>query len=160
MRHIVPAAFCRLGFVSYIWDQNRKTYEKTPVLPRGGSPLHLWRSRSLYQFHRNQRGIDRRLGHGLLCRRFARALRRPVPHPRREIQGRGHAARLRVGHGTLPDGHPAGGRNLFDRRQHERTFAHHRRNDLRRPPGAGGLDRTDRLRVADLHHLAACQNRT
>ena len=94
-----------------------------------------------------------------LCRRFARALRRPVPHPRREIQGRGHAARLRVGHGTLPDGHPAGGRNLFDRRQHERTFAHHRRNDLRRPPGAGGLDRTDRLRVADLHHAPARQDR-
>ena len=159
MRHIVPAAFCRLGFVSYIWDQNRKTYEKTPVLPRGGSPLRLWRSRGLYQFHRNQRGIDRRLGHGLLCRRFARALRRPIPHPRREIQGRGHAARLRVGHGTLPDGHPPGGADLVDRRQHERAFAHHRRNDLRRPPGTGGLDRADRLRVADLHHAPARQDR-
>lgn len=37
---------------------------------------------------------------------------------------------------------------------------HHRRDDLRRPPRTGGLDGPHGLRVADLHHLAACQNRT
>ena len=138
MRHIVPAAFCRLGFVSYIWDQNRKTYEKTPVLPRGGSPLRLWRSRSLYQFHRNAKG------HRPTARPWS-----PMP----PIRTRSTApcttrpgGKFRAGAmlpvyewdtGRYLDGHPAGGRNLFHRRQHERAFAHHRRNDLRRPPGTG-----------------------
>ena len=36
----------------------------------------------------------------------------------------------------------------------------HARGDLRRPPRTGGLDGPHGLRVADLHHLAACQNRT
>ena len=59
-----PVSYTHLGAVERvriggIGDHGRAVgrcpYEKTPVLPRGGSPLHLWRSRSLYQFHRNQR---------------------------------------------------------------------------------------------------------
>ena len=47
---------------------------------------------------------------------------------------------------------------VLDGGQHERTFAHHRRDDIRRPAGTGRLDRTDRLRFADLHHAPACED--
>ena len=79
--------------------------------------------------------------------------------PRRQAQVRGDAARLRMGHGPLPDGHPAGQRDLVDHRQHERAFAHHRRNDLRRPSRTGGLDGPHGLRIADIHYVAAGQDR-
>ena len=113
----------------------------------------------MHQLHRHERSLDRRIGDGLLCGRLPLALRRPLPLGRRQTLPGSDPAHLRMGHGALPHGHSAGRRELFDRRQHERTFAHHRRDDLRRPRGAGRPGRTDGLRLAHLHHAATRQNR-
>mgnify|MGYP006962731512 CR=1 FL=1 len=127
-------------------------------MPCCNGRIRLRRGVGLHQFHRHQGRLDRRFGDGLLRRRLARTVRRAVPHTRRKPQGRHHDARLRMGHGTLSDRHSPAARDLLDGGQHERTFAHHRRDDIRRPAGTGRLDRTDRLRFADLHHAPACED--
>ena len=63
-----------------------------------------------------------------------------------------------MGHGPLSDRHTAGGGDVVDDRQHERTLARHSRNDLRRTPGTGRPDGPHGLRLADIHYAATGQD--